>query len=245
MPQTQQIVETLKGLLKKEGKTYSDVADHLQLSQASVKRLFADSNLSIQRLDDICMLLDIEISDVILEMCANQHTISELTQQQEKSIAGNLDLLMITVLVLNHWSLKEIIERYNFTEVQCIRYFAHLDRLGIIELLPNNRFKLLTARNFSWRENGPIMQVFRQKIDKEYFSANFGRKTEKLIVLNGMLSESSNNIFQRKMDQLAADFDCQNNNDERLDLDIRRGSTVIISIRDWDYESLFSENRRK
>ena len=53
MAQTKQLIETLKSLLKKEGKTYSDVAQHLDLSQASVKRLFADNNLSVQRLDDI------------------------------------------------------------------------------------------------------------------------------------------------------------------------------------------------
>ncbi len=245
MPQTIQLIETVKSLLKKEGKTYADVADHLQLSQASVKRLFSEKNMSIQRLDDICSLLDMEIADVVQEMCARQHTISELTHRQEKSIANSLDLLMVTVLVLNRWSLKQIISRYNFTEAQCIRYFAHLDRLGIVELLPKNRIKLLTSRNFKWRENGPIMQVFRQKVDQEYFSASFSRQSEKLIVLNGMLSEASNHLFQRKMAQLAADFDCQNNSDDHLNLDLRHGSTVIISIRDWEYEALFSEKRRK
>jgi O6-methylguanine-DNA--protein-cysteine methyltransferase len=49
MPQTQQLVETLKQALRGQKKTYADVAKALELSEARVKRLFADKNLSLAR----------------------------------------------------------------------------------------------------------------------------------------------------------------------------------------------------
>lgn len=242
MAQTSELVEMLKKLLKRHNKTYAEVAACLELSEASVKRLFSEQNLSLQRLDSICSLMDIEISDLVREMRAEQeHAISELTHAQEKEIADNLNLMMITVCVLNRWSMQDIIEHYQFTETQCIRYLAHLDRLHIIELQPGNRIKLLTAPNFKWRENGPIMNLFRAKIESEYFRTNFSKRSEKLVVMNGMLSDTSNQLFQRKMAQLAKEFDAMSKDDSSLSIGERKGSTLLIGLRDWDYERLFKQ----
>jgi len=44
---------TLKKQLKAHGKTYADVAELLQLSEASVKRLFAEQSFTLKRLERI------------------------------------------------------------------------------------------------------------------------------------------------------------------------------------------------
>ena len=221
------------------------MAECLALSEASVKRLFSEQNLSLQRLDAICGLLEIEISDLVRTMQAEHNTsISELTHEQEKKIADNLDLLMITVYVLNRWNLKDITSRYNFTEAECIRHLIHLDRLRIIELLPGNRIKLLVSPNFKWRDDGPIMKLFLAKIETEFFRTNFSRETEKLVVLNGMLSDASNALFQRKMAQLAKDFDTLSKDDADLPIGQRKGYTLLVGLRDWNYERLFGQQRK-
>lgn len=245
MPQTNDLLHTLKKLLKRHNKTYVDVAACLQLSEASVKRLFSEQNMSLQRLDTICGLLGLEISELVQEMRAEQlKPISELSYAQEKEIADDLNLLLVTVCVLNRWSLAEIVQHYQFSETQVIRYLAHLDRLHIIELQPGNRIKLLVTANFKWLDDGPIMQLFRSRIEQEYFRTNFTKASEKLLVLNGMLSDASNALFQRKMIQLAKDFDTLSQDDASLPIGGRKGSTVLIAMRDWDYEQLFAEPRK-
>ncbi len=240
MPQTSELLHTLKKLLKRHNKTYADVAQCLALSEASVKRLFAEQNLSLQRLDAICQLLNLEISDLVREMQSEQaQAISELTHAQEKEIADNLSLMLVTVCILNHWSMQDLLKHYQFTEAQLIRHLAHLDRLRIIELLPGNRVRLLVAANFKWRDNGPIMQLFRERVESEYFRTNFSGRTEKLFVLNGMLSDTHNQLFQRKLAQLAREFDSLSKDDAGLPIGERQGSTVLLAIRDWNYERLF------
>jgi hypothetical protein len=88
------------------------------------------------------------------------------------------------------------------------------------------------------------MQLFRAKIESEYFRTNFSKTSEKLIVLNGMLSDASNALFQRKMAQLAKDFDTLSKDDASLAIGQRKGSTLLIGIRDWDYERLFGDKRK-
>lgn len=245
MAQTANLIETLKKLLKRQGKTYLDVAKCLDLSEASVKRLFSGRNMSLQRLDSVCSLLNIEISDLVREMQHDQQRLSELSHQQEQEIVSDLPLLLVTVLVLNHWTMQDIMRYFKFTQVECIRHLTRLDQLNIIELLPNNRIKLLVDTNFKWRQYGPIQQFFLQRIEKEYFKSRFQSETETLQVINGMLSKESNAVFQRKIQRLVAEFESMNKDDAGLPIAERFGTTVLLAMRDWDYEGLYGELRQQ
>ncbi|MDJ0807355.1 MAG: helix-turn-helix transcriptional regulator [Gammaproteobacteria bacterium] len=244
MTQSIQLIETLKQAIKAHGRTYVDVARHLNLSEASVKRLFSQKSFSLERLDQVCQFLEIEISDLVQLM--QEHTagpISGLTLEQEQEIVGNLELLLIAVCVLNRWTLEEIIDYFQIPEVRCIQHFAHLDRLKMIELLPKNRVKLLVAPNFKWRENGPIQQFFLQRLQSDFFNSRFDQAHEALIVVNGMLADSSTAVFQRKLERLAREFDELTNDDAGLSLDERNGTTVVLAMRHWRY-GLFSQFRK-
>jgi len=244
MSQTSQLVTTLKMALKAHGKTYADVADLLQLSEASVKRLFSDKSFSISRLEQICQMIGMEISDLVQLMNDNAKSqLSSLTVEQEKEIAGDLELLLITVCVLNRWTLVQILGYFQIPETQCIQHLAKLDRLKLIELLPRNRIRLLIASNFKWLDNGPIQRFFQDKLEAEFFSSRFDKEHEKLLVVNGMLADSSNAVFQRKMEQLARDFEELNTDDAQLDFDKRKGATVVLAMRPWQF-GLF-ENYKK
>jgi len=244
MAQINSLLLTLKKALKAHGLTYKDLAPSLELSEASVKRLFAEQTISLQRLEQICQLMELEISDLVQMMNEQQPRLQHLSVEQEKEITQDLVLLLITVSVLNRWTMQEIVTFYRLTENDCIQKLARLDKLKIIELLPKNKIKLLVAPNFSWRENGPIQQFFQEKIAAEYFKTKFKEDDECLVVLNGMLSSQSNCEFQRKLKKLAREFDELNNEDVALPFDQRNGVTVVMAIRNWRY-GLFAPLLRK
>ena len=244
MAQTALLIATLKQSLKAQHKTYRHVADKLGLSQASVKRLFSEKNLSLQRLDQICQLLDMEISELVQRMNTQQRPLSHLSEAQEAEIAGDPVLLLITVCVLNRWRLEEILAFYQIPETRCIQVLAKLDRLKLIELLPGNRIKLLISPNFAWLENGPIQRFFHAKVEAEFFNSKFDAETERLIVINGMLTDNANAILQRKLERLAKEFDELNNEDSALDIHQRHGTTVVLAIRQWQY-GLFKTLQRE
>src|SRR5690554_7972479 len=68
MAQTSAIVSELKRQLRAHGLTYQDVAQALELSEASVKRLFSDRQFSLKRLDQICGLMGMEITDLVRKL---------------------------------------------------------------------------------------------------------------------------------------------------------------------------------
>jgi DNA-binding Xre family transcriptional regulator len=235
MAQTRELIKTLKTALKANGKTYADVAVELGLTEASVKRLFAQQSFSLSRLDQVCHMLDMEITDLVQLMNEQQQRLQQLTIEQEKEITANVTLTLVAVCVLNRWAMDDILSYYKISESECVRHLAKLDRLKVIELLPKNRIKLLVAPNFSWRENGPIQLFFQKKISQEFFNTRFNRDDECLIVLNGMFSSQSNAELQRKLKRLAREFDLLNNDDAALDLSQRNGTTLVLAMRGWRY----------
>ena len=60
-----QIVAELKRALRSSGHTYTDVAKTLDLSVASVKRLFSTEDLSLHRVDQICDLIGLDLRDIL------------------------------------------------------------------------------------------------------------------------------------------------------------------------------------
>jgi hypothetical protein len=236
MAQVVALVEALKAALKSSRITYAGVAAAMGLSESSVKRKFSRREFTLAELDLICMLCDMELSGLLQLMENSGKRLQALTQAQEREIADDLGLLVVTVCVLNRWSFENILEFYVFQEHQLVQMLAKLDRLRLIELQPNNRIKLLVAPNFGWLPNGPIQQFFLKTIQHDFFAARFNQEDHELIVLNGMLCESSNAEFRRKMERLAREFDVLNREDTTRPFEQRRGYTAVIALRDWHYK---------
>ena len=240
MAQVVALVEALKAVLKSSRMTYASVAEGMGLSESSVKRKFSRREFTLAEIDTICGLCDLEISGLV-QLMENRHDrLQALTDAQEREIADDLGLLVVTVCVLNRWSFDNILAFYVFEEHQLVQMLAKLDRLRLIELQPNNRIKLLVAPNFAWLPNGPILRVFLQTIQKDFFAARFSQEDHELIVLNGMLSSSSNAEFRRKMERLAREFDLLNREDSSMPFEQRHGYTAVIALRDWQYKGFES-----
>lgn len=240
MAQTQLLINTLKKQLKLKDKTYADVALCLGLSEASVKRLFAEQNFTLQRLERICDMLELEFAELVAQMTQDLQRISQLSEAQEREIANDVLLLLITVCVINGYRFQDIVQHYRITETQCVQKLAQLDRLKIIELLPNNRIKLRISANFSWLPNGPIQQFFHTRVQQDFFNSRFDKEHEKLLVINGLLSRQSNREFQKKLQRLVNEFDQINRDEAQLPIEERYGTTVVLAMREWQY-SLFEQ----
>ena len=150
MSQTSQLIDTLKKILRERKITYADVATHLNLSEANVKRMFSKRHFTLNRLEAICSLANADLGYLITRMHEGSMIIDELTLEAEQDLIANIKLLLMAQLLINRWTLDDIVSVYNFDEHEATRLLAKLDRLGFIELLPGNRVRTLVSRNFKW-----------------------------------------------------------------------------------------------
>lgn len=236
MSQVAALLKTLRRELKAQGITYADVALRLGLSESSIKRVFSESKLSLDRLDALCQVAGIEISDLVQKMSEDRKRIDMLTEEQEREVANDSKLLLVAICALNLWAFKEIIRAYEITEHECVQLLAKLDRLKVIELLPFNRFRLTVATDFRWIPNGPIQRFFRTEVQPDFMKSTFSGSGEKLVFRNGMLSRGSNATMMKKVDKLVAEFKGLHDEDAGLPLEERFGSSLLVAMRPWELE---------
>jgi DNA-binding Xre family transcriptional regulator len=243
MSQASQLVDLVKQTLRDRGKTYADLARGLGVSESSVKRLFSKKKLSLERLEQICAQLELEISDLLELSRASEARITELTEAQEESLVKNERLLLVGLLALSHWSAAEIVATYKVSEAEIVRLLAKLDGLGIVDLLPGNRVKLRLARNFSWRKDGPLQKFFAARVQRQFFESSFTDAGELRVVVHGSLSDHSNGLLRQRIRKLAEEFDALAEEDRRFDRKTLAGTTLVVAIRPWEL-GLFSDLRR-
>jgi transcriptional regulator with XRE-family HTH domain len=244
MAQTRALIAALKQILKSRGMTYADVARGLGMSEASIKRVFAKQTFTLRRLDRICELMGIEITDLGKLVEHESERLSQLTLKQEAQLVSDPKLLLVAVHAINHWTLNDIVSTYTISKVECIRFLARLDRLRVIDLLPDNRIKVRVARNFAWLPDGPIMRYFGGQIQSDFFASRFDGKGERLAFVSGMLSRTSNAVVQHHINRLSAEFADLHNQDTGLPLGERFGTSLLVALRPWNPE-VFRKLRRK
>ena len=244
MSQTDTLIKTLKRELRRRGKTYASVAQALALSESSVKRLLSSNDISLSRLESICHSIGMTVAELVEIANQSVSPLTQFTPEQEQELARNLKLLLVTYLVLNRWQFDEIVDSYNINTHELIKLLAHLERLKMIELLPMNRIRLLTSRNFSWRKNGPINRIFVEQIQKDFFNSDFERDKELMIFLGGALSENSIKTIKERISELATEVDAFIEKDQKLPRAQKMSTGAIFAIRPIEF-SIFRTYKRK
>ena len=239
------LVEVLKRELRSRGVTYAQVARKLNLSEASVKRMFSRRDFTLKRLDQVCQLTQADFTDLARTLSREETLISQLTPEQEKEIASSIKLFLVAVCVLNHVAPESIVEIYDLSQAECIQLLAKLDRIGFIRLLPGNRIKLLVARDFAWLPDGPIQRFFKQHAHGDYVRSRFDRPDEFFIAVNGMLSAGSRSAIVARLKRVAREFSELHNDDVRLPPSQRLNMTMLVAIRHWELQAFTELRRRK
>ncbi len=243
MAQVSLLVTELKRYLKATGTTYAALGAKLGLSESTVKRLFAQQSFTLKRLEQICNLLGLEVGDLVELMNERREFLTELTPEQEQALIADPKLLLMMYLLINGWPLREIVATFSIEEHEAERLLVRLHRARIIELLPFNRVKLLTARNFTWRKNGPVQRFFEREVQHEFLTAPFDGPGEQFRFVAGLLSRSSLAQLTQSIDRLAREFDELVRKDTGLPLSERNSCSAVLAIRPWEF-SMFKALRR-
>lgn len=234
MSQTQHLIATLKRLLKADGITYARVAAHLQLSEATVKRQFSLQSFSLQTLEAICDLLHMELAELVQAAAQSQATLRSLSATQEKELVADPGRLLTAVCVLNHWSTARIVETYQISEAQCVGYLVQLDRLGLIDLMPENRVKLRIARDFAWLPDGPIQRFFQDRIQSDFLTGRFDQPGQQLRFQHAMLTAEASARLQQRMQRLLREF-AELHEDSKSAPDAQRyGTSLLMAVKPWE-----------
>ena len=243
MSTTADLVAALKKELKTAQMTYADLAQQLGMAESSVKRMLAKGDMPLSRIDAICRALALDFADLARHVADNQPLLRELTPEQERAVVADKKLLLMAICVLSQWTLEQVTTAYRLTEAEGIQDLAQLDRIGIIELRPFNRYRLKLAKTFRWRPHGAVMNYFREHALLDYFAGGFDGPGEGVLLVHGAISRSLAPAFMERMQRVAHDFAQQHLADQKLPESEREGYTLLLALRSWEFEA-FAGMRR-
>ncbi|MFC0251023.1 helix-turn-helix domain-containing protein [Massilia consociata] len=243
MSSPEQVLDVLRAALRATGITYKSLAERIGVSESSVKRMFGQKDMALSRLAQICQVTGIAMEDVLRRAADARPQADALTLPQETSLVANPRLLLMAICCLGHWSLEQVLETYRLTETECIKLLAELDRLGLIELKPLNRYSLRVSNAFRWLPDGPVQRFFREHVVADYFAGRFDRPGEALMCLPARLSSASAQELAQKIEQLAGELARLHRNDRRLPPHERDGYTLLVGFRSWEFAA-FTALRR-
>lgn len=227
------LIDALKREFKARDITYGVVAKSIGVSEATLKRMFSERNFTLQRLDQILQATGISFHDLSIVPPEEPKMISELTWEQEEEIIGDPKKFLVAASVLNLLTAEQITDIYNITPAEITKYLTRLDKIGFLELLPNNRVKLLVTRTFRWIPNGPIQNNFKQQAYADYLESDFNGDHEIMRLVNVMLSKASVEMLLSRLKQVAREFSALHQEDAKLPLQEKHPISFMLAARPW------------
>ncbi len=243
MSTTVDLVSAIKKELKALNMTYADLAQALGMAESSVKRMLAKGDMSLSRVDEICRALKLDFAELARRVADAQPLLQRLSVEQERAVVADKRLLLVAICVLSQWTLEQMTGAYRLSEAEAVKALVQLDRIGIIELRPLNRYRLKLAKTFRWLPHGPVMTYFREHALLDYFSGGFNGEAEGLMLVHGSVSRALAPAFLDRLQRVAQDFAQQHQADQKLADKDREGYTLVLAMRRWEFEA-FAALRR-
>ncbi len=244
MSQAILLVDTLKKGLRQRGITYARVARTLHLSESSVKRLFSQKDLSLERIEQICRLMKIELTDLLELMHAAEARIAELTEEQEKVLVNEPKLLLVGILAISFWTAADILETFRISRDGPGAPAGAPGPDADHRLAARQRHQGAFGAELRLAQGRPDPAVLRGADTTAILREDiFPPRASCASSHSAHLSRRSNELLQQRLRKLAEEFDSLVQEDKSLGHQMRRGTTMILAIRPWE-PAQFTELRR-
>ena len=243
MARTRRLVDAIKRELKVRGIPYRELAERLQLAESTVKQMFAGSRMTLERLDEILDVLDLDVAELVRLSDGGEAALSRLTLEVERALVADDRLVLVTYLVVSGYGFDDILVRYRLTEHELVHLLAQLDRMGVAELLPGNRIRSRLATDFAWQPDGPIEGYFRHRVQGRFLDGDFGGPDASRVVRTADISSASLDQIRTRVESIGRLFDDLAREDRRRPVDDKRGTLMILAIKPWPFEVFKSLER--
>jgi transcriptional regulator with XRE-family HTH domain len=227
------LIDALKRALRRQGLTYAEVAKRMRLSEASIKRLLSRGRMSLEQLLQLAAIAGTDLAELTRQAGVDRQAPRQLSLEQERALAEDSRLLMLFHLLVAGRSVAGIAREFALRGPECTQLLAKLDRLALIEWLPQDRVRLRVARDFSWRSDGPIRRRYGAQVLREFLRDRFDGDQALLRFEVRELSDASVDVIRRRLQRLASEIADMAELDAELPNERKHSVGVALALRPW------------
>lgn len=187
------IFETLKTVLRARKLTYADLAKRLGLSEPTIKRIFSERDCKLSRVSEICSALEVSLDDVVAQASRVEVVPVELGDRIEAQLADNRPAFHLFLLLRDGMSGEAIKAHYGLDDTTFFKLARRLETIGLVEVMPYGRVRLLEERPIRFRRGGPLHRTLR-KLNMDFVEQvfqNADREDAGFLTLSRRVSETT------------------------------------------------------
>lgn len=232
MTESSLIIESLRQQLKAHGYTYAELAKCWKLSVSSVKRIMSGDDLSLQKIELACKMMNFSVADFYEQVQFSRNLeFVYMSVKQEEFLAADARLLHFFMLLQESWNVTKISKVYSISNVDIQKYLLALDKNKLIELLPHNKVKKLFNSQLRFRRDGPLAKNLRDKVKANFLESDFNKENEHLSFLS--VSMSSSHFAELKAQFLKISREQTAQSDSRSAHHAAQEYGVVMAVRPW------------
>lgn len=138
---SQKIKAVIKDLLKKKDITYEDLAEQMDCSVPTIKRILGPEELTLNRLLQLCEIVEVDFAELEELTKDTDEKEEKYTPAQEEFLAKNRSYLAYMMKLFSGESPKQIAEKFNLTQRSTDKYLIGLEKQGLIRVTGKQKVK--------------------------------------------------------------------------------------------------------
>jgi len=158
--------QLFKRHLKGAGISYKALADELNMSEASVKRLLNQTQpLTLDRMLAIATLLEVPLSQILTEAEQLATSVAHFTPQQDAAFCQHPELYSLLLQILQQGTDPEALrQHFGLDAPSLYLYLRELEKLELVTLQAGLNFRLLVPRHVAFRDSARFPLRFKNQV---------------------------------------------------------------------------------
>lgn len=214
----QAILKVIKRTLKSRKLSYKNIAKEMGVSEISVKRIFSGESVSLKNLLLICDLLNISILEVAAIAKEDNKAEYILNKGQDEFFFENPRLYSIFIDLYRRITSVEVKKHWKLTEDEFFKILRKYEKLGLVELYPDNHFKFNMTGIIRAPANGKLRKIFfEQNLDFLDYVQTSPQSSEHIIQTSEILLSNENiKSLTRELEELGQKYRAKAFTDETI-----------------------------
>lgn len=198
----------IKKLMRDRGLRYSDLAAHLGVSLATVKRYLTRPDISVEQLSSVSKWLGLGLRELVNITYDEKPSASVVSEEQEEFLALNSNYCAYLGALMEGFAPHEIAKRHGLNAHSTRKYLRGLEQAHLIEVGAGGRVRLLVDRFLNVSALPKLRQVFYSHlldVAHEHFKKKVSAPDDALLKL--VLLRLSHTTYERMAAELRALYD--------------------------------------
>lgn len=163
------VLRALRTKIKENGLTYAQLAESMDIPLSTLKRHLHSSAITLDKLVDYCKMVGLSLDELIKIARQLQSQNDTLFTRTQDEVFYNFPELydFFQEVRLSPNDISGIVENYQLDASSTYAYLRSLEMIGLITLLPNNKFYLRGPCHYRFSDDSKLSEMFDTRLKNQ------------------------------------------------------------------------------